>query len=72
MTRAFGDEFVDTEAPIDVAAEDNPINELEPDLLVLDRPTSTFDRNPGPGNLRLVVEIGDSSLAFDLNTKAIL
>lgn len=72
MTQVFTDEFVDTEAPIDVAAEDNPVNEPEPDLIVLDRPTSTFDQNPGPRNLRLVVEIADSSLAFDLSTKAIL
>jgi Uma2 family endonuclease len=72
MAQVFTDEFVDTEAPIDVAAEDNPVNEPEPDLIVLDRPTSTFDQNPAPRNLRLVVEIADSSLAFDLNTKAIL
>lgn len=70
MTEVFADEFVNTEAPIDVAAEDNPVNEPEPDLIVLDRPT--FDQNPGPRNLRLVVEIADSSLAFGLNTKAIL
>jgi Uma2 family endonuclease len=72
MIQTFDFEFVETETPIDVAAEDNPINEPEPDLIVLNRPTPAFERNPGPQDLRLVAEIADSSLVFDLATKAAL
>jgi len=49
-------------APIDVAPEDNPTNEPEPDVIVLKRQLSHF----------LVVEIADTSLNFDLTTKAAL
>lgn len=40
--RTFGERFVNPEAPIDVAPEDNPTNEPEPDLLVLATPTREF------------------------------
>ena len=33
--RVFGGRFVNSEAPIDVAPEDNPTNEPQPDLIVL-------------------------------------
>jgi Uma2 family endonuclease len=72
MIETFHVEFVETETPIDVAAKDNPTNEPEPDLIVLNRPTTAFDRNPCPQDLRLVAEIADSSLVFDLTTKASL
>ena len=68
----FGVTFLNVEAPIDVAPEDNPINEPVPDLIVLAQPSSTFQRNPGPQDRRLVVEIAHSSLTFDLSTKAAL
>ncbi len=59
------------EAPIDVAPEDNPTNEPEPDPVVLAKPSREFeDANPRPGDLRLVVEISDSTVGFDLTTKA--
>jgi Uma2 family endonuclease len=71
LVRAFGEQFVNPEAPIDVAPEDNPTNEPEPDLVVLAKPSREYqDANPKPGDLRLVVEISDSTLAFDLTTKA--
>jgi len=69
--RTFGEQFVIPEAPIDVAPEDNPTNEPEPDLVVLAKPSREFqDANPRFGDLRLVVEISDSTLGFDLTTKA--
>jgi Uma2 family endonuclease len=38
---------------------------------VLARPSREFrDANPRPGDLRLVVEISDTTLCFDLTTKA--
>jgi Uma2 family endonuclease len=71
LVRSFGEQFVNPEAPIDVAPEDNPTNEPEPDLVVLSRASREFrDSNPRPADLRLIVEISDSTLGFDLTTKA--
>jgi Uma2 family endonuclease len=71
LVRTFGELYVNPEAPIDVAPEDNPTNEPEPDLVVLTKPSREFrDANPRPADLRLVVEISDSTLGFDLTTKA--
>lgn len=67
----FGPEYVNPEAPIDVAPGDNPINEPEPDLIVLSRPLHQIKSgNPQPNDLRLVVEVSDSTLGFDLKVKA--
>ncbi|MGA2882764.1 MAG: Uma2 family endonuclease [Bryobacteraceae bacterium] len=71
LVGTFGEQFVNPGAPIDVAPEDNPTNEPEPDLVVLARPSREFqDANPRPVDLRLVVEVSDSTLGFDLTTKA--
>ena len=69
----FGRRFVNSEAPVDVSPEDNPTNEPEPDLIVLNREYTSFrSGNPQPQDLSLVVEIADSTLTFDLTTKASL
>jgi Uma2 family endonuclease len=70
LLRVFGEQYVNQEAPIDVAPEDNPTSEPEPDLLVFSKPYREFDANPQPADLRLVVEIADSTRNFDLTTKA--
>jgi Uma2 family endonuclease len=73
LIRVFGGEFVNAEAPIDVAPEDNPTNEPEPDIIVLTRPSWEFrNSNPTPADLRLVVEVSDTTLGFDLTRKAAL
>lgn len=73
LQKSFGDRFVDAEAPIDVNPGDNPSNEPEPDLIVLNRECATFvSSNPQPEDIRLVVEIADSSLNFELTVKAAL
>ena len=72
VVRAFGEDFVNSEAPIDVAPEDNPTNEPEPDFIVLSRPTAEIKSNPRPADIRLAVEISDSTLGFDLTSKASL
>jgi Uma2 family endonuclease len=73
LLRVFGERFVNQEAPIDVSPEDNPSNEPEPDLIVLNRDFLSFrSANPGPRDLHLVVEVADSTLNFDLTTKAAL
>ncbi|HXP84642.1 MAG TPA: Uma2 family endonuclease [Bryobacteraceae bacterium] len=69
---AFGREYVVPERPIDVAPQDVPTSEPEPDLIVLTRPWREFYVNPGPGDLRLAVEVSDSTVNFDRSTKAAL
>jgi len=64
---------VNVEAPIDVSPGDNPTNEPVPDLIVLNRASSTIvSGNAHPEDLNLVVEVSDTTLAFDLTTKAAL
>src|SRR5450432_2069502 len=73
LVAVFGARCVLQEAPIDVASEDNPSSEPEPDLLVLKRDMAHFTRRkPRPDDLHLVVEVADSTLGFDLRTKAAL
>jgi Uma2 family endonuclease len=72
LIQVFGFRFVNGHAPIDVAPEDNPANEPEPDIIVLKRESSHFSDNPRPEDLNLVVEIADTTLQFDLTTKAAL
>jgi len=58
--------FVNLNAPIDVAPEDNPTNEPVPDLIVLKRSFSDFrSATPGPEDLDLVVEV-----AHNLNLRS--
>jgi len=71
LVRVFGEAYVNAEAPIDVAPEDNPTNEAEPDIIVLTRPSWEFEHsNPRPADLRLIVEVSDTTLGFDLTAKA--
>jgi Uma2 family endonuclease len=73
LTRVFGGRFVNLEAPIDVAPQDNPTNEPQPDAIVLRRSYSGFrSTTPRPEDLDLIVEVADTSLVFDLATKAAL
>jgi Uma2 family endonuclease len=71
LVRVFGEQFVNPGTPIDVAPGDNPINEPEPDLIVLAKDQDEItDHNPQPREVRLVVEIDDSTVRFDLTAKA--
>jgi hypothetical protein len=70
MERVFGEEFVNQEAPIDVAEADNPRNEPEPDVIVTRRNTRSMHRNPTPADLVLVMEVTDTTLRMDRSTKA--
>jgi Uma2 family endonuclease len=63
--------YLNPEGPIDVAPEDNPTSEPEPDIAVLVRAgTEYMGGNPPASDVRLVIEISDSTLAFDLGPKA--
>jgi Uma2 family endonuclease len=67
----FGIKFITPEAPIDVATADNPTSEPQPDLAVLAHPCSAFTTsNPQASDVRLLVEISDTTLAFDRKVKA--
>lgn len=71
LVATFGQSRVNSEAPINVAFEDNITSEPEPDLIVLNRDESELlHSNPHPADLLLVVEIADTTLGFDLTTKA--
>lgn len=72
LGRIFGPEQIQHETPIDVAPVDNSRNEPEPDVVVLRRSFETFDRNAAPQDIAMVVEVADSSLKTDLETKAVL
>jgi Uma2 family endonuclease len=75
LIQVFGGLRVNAEAPMDVAPEDNPTNQPVPDLIVLTRNYSAsgfLSTTPQPKDLDLVVEIADTSLAFDLTVKATL
>ncbi len=53
--------------------DDNLSSEPEPDLIVLKQECSSFmSANPQPGDIRLLVEISDTSLKYDLSVKAAL
>ena len=67
----FGKRRVTSEAPIDVSPEDNPTSEPEPDIAVLAKPVSQYRvGNPEAADIRLLIEISDTTLAFDRTTKA--
>jgi Uma2 family endonuclease len=75
LIQVFGGRRVNAEAPIDVAPEDNPTNQPVPDVIVVKSEYSEsryWTATPQPQDLDLVVEIADTSLAFDLTVKAAL
>lgn len=73
LATAFGDDRVSIQLPIDVAQADNEVNEPEPDASVLARPADNFlSGNPGPSDLLLVIEVADTTVRFDLRSKAAL
>jgi len=73
LVRVFGVVYVNPETTIDIAPEDNPTSEPEPDLIVLSKPSLMFRAaNPRPSDIRLLIEISDSSLDLDLKVKASL
>ncbi len=73
LMRLFGGEFVQCQLPIDTGAANSDTNAPEPDIVALSRPVSTFTTaDPTPADILLLVEVSDSTLSFDLNSKALL
>jgi Uma2 family endonuclease len=71
LSAIFGPRFVEIGAPIDVAREDNRWSEPEPDIIVTRQDALKYPTdNPPAAEILLVVEVADSTLGFDLKTKA--
>ena len=71
LVGVFSLERIQQEMPIDVHPEDIPTSEPEPDLVVLNRHVNSIKTgNHVPADILLVCEISDTSIAFDLRTKA--
>jgi len=66
----FGPEYVQTGPSIYVSAEDNLLNEPDPDLMVTTKSVRDFNDNPTPADIRLLIEIADSTVNYDLGKKA--
>ena len=73
LVTIFDGLFVNIQNSINVANEDNEINEPVPDASLLDYAGGDYlDGNPNPMFVQLVVEVSDTTLNFDLKTKAAL
>jgi len=67
----FGRYFVRSQDPIVIPVPDEFSTEPEPDIAVTRAPmTAYLTANPGPGDLLLIGEVSDSTLSYDLRTKA--
>ena len=73
LVSLFGYLFVRTQSPIVIRGRLGKINEPEPDIAVVHKPTTAYSpQQPDASEVRLAVEVADSSLRFDLRTKALL
>ena len=72
LINVFGGDFVQSEDPIDVAPEDLPTNEPEPDLVVTTKSVRELTASPKPDEICLVVEISDTTVRYDRIVKASL
>jgi hypothetical protein len=70
LQKTFGSEYVQVEPSIYVSPEDNLRNEPEPDLIVTTQSIREYRDNVTPQDIRLLIEIADSTVNFDLNHKA--
>ena len=67
----FGMEFVQSQDPIAVSPLENETNAPEPDAVVTRAPVASYtETDPGPQDLRLVVEVTDSTQNRDKIVKA--
>ncbi len=69
LVQLFGRQ-VRCQLPIDVAPADNPTSEPEPDAIVTNTAADFSQRGPTPAEVAWLIEVSDSTLRFDLTTKA--
>ncbi len=73
LLAVFGADSVRIQGPILIPGEDGETNSPEPDVAVTREASEAFrHRHPMPADLLLLVEVSDTTLPFDLNTKALL
>ncbi len=70
LQTVFGSEYVQAKPSIYVSAEDDATNDPEPDLIVTSKSVREYEDNATPADIRLVIEIADTTLNFDLGKKA--
>ena len=69
----YGRGRVKEQAPIRIPGVDGCYTEPEPDVILALEPVSAYtSRHPGPDDLIIAIEAADTSLQFDLTTKALL
>lgn len=70
LSSVFPTDCILPSCSIDVAPEDNPTSEPEPDITILNRPAGELGRNPMPGDIALLIEVSNTTLDHDLGAKA--
>jgi Uma2 family endonuclease len=70
LHQQFGPEFVQMESSIYVSPDDNLLSEPEPDLIVTAHSIRDYRDNVTPSEIRLIIEVSDSSVSLDLGKKA--
>jgi len=73
LGRVLNPDLIQVQVPIEVAVDDHESNLPQPDLYVLreDKPDYN-ERHPSGSEVLLVIEVADTSAAFDLGRKATL
>ncbi len=73
LAAAVGPGRVLVEASVDLSPEDTPTYEPQPDIVVLNVPRQSLRGAPRrPEHIALLVEVSDTTLAYDLADKALL
>lgn len=73
LVKVFGGEFVRVQSTIDLDGEATAYDKPEPDAVVtLDSESAYEFRHPSPSEVRLVIEVSDTTARFDRSNKATL
>lgn len=73
LVSLFGKLYVREQEPIRISGEDGDYNDPEPDIAVTRETAIEYSiAHPTPQDLVLIVEVADTTLRFDLGTKALL
>ncbi len=68
LADVFGFEFMQSQAPLAVSGQNDP----EPDTAVLPEPLATYVETPRASEARLIIEVSDTTLRWDLTAKALV
>ena len=71
LEKVFGAGFVRVQAPVEPSASDAPYSLPEPDVVVTREMDLAYrSRHPHAGDVLLLIEVADTSVAFDTKKKA--